>query len=280
MSQNLMLEFNNMTPQQALTGQSNDFWSVEPRTVDAVTGSQQSRPDVVESMMRFRLLAKQAVLQGIMEDRFAQAARIRQHAHRVELLLPGQLVEIWKQPLRKDVHGWRGPAEILSIERRAGSAIVRYQGQPLIVPLNYLRKHVLTQFFTHNLASAPDSCSDQLLNPKMTSTVHQVLNTDLDLRIGPDWKDQHQQCTILMDVVDHTTPGKQVLLGYTFKQSEWRCHPSEHDFQNHKLVAPCKYLFGEQITEIHGLLYGTSHRRLGSRSRCPVRRRTLLGQRR
>ena len=125
MSQNLMLDFNEATPQQALTGQQRDSYNLESKSLDAITGSLQTRPDVVETMLRLRLLSKQAILQGLVEDRLAQAARIRQHAHPQELLLPGQVVDLWKQPARKDEHGWRGPAEILSIERRAGSAIVR-----------------------------------------------------------------------------------------------------------------------------------------------------------
>ena len=47
----------------------------------------------------------------------------------------------------KDESRWRGPAEIISMERRAGSAIVKHQGQPLIIPLRHLRRHILTEHF-------------------------------------------------------------------------------------------------------------------------------------
>ena len=109
MSQNLMLDFNGTTPQQALTGQQKDWYSMEPKTVASVVGAAEERPDVVETMIRLRLLAKQCILQGIVEDRFAQAAKIKQHSHSQELLLLGMQVDIWRMPTRKEEHGWRGP---------------------------------------------------------------------------------------------------------------------------------------------------------------------------
>ena len=196
MAQNLMLDFNGMTPQQALTGQQKDLYNFESNTLDAYTGALAEKPDILESMMRFRLLAKQAILQGIVEDRFTQASRIRQHSHSQELLMPGTIVDVWKTTNRyKDEHGWKGPAEILSIERRAGSAIVKHQGVPFIVPLHYLRKHVLTQFFTSMLLSAPSQFEGQLSNPQLACEVYSTLHRE---NILPSTEHQH-----FLDKHDH-----------------------------------------------------------------------------
>ena len=59
---------------------------------------------------------------------FVRVSMIAQHQHEPELLVPGTICDIWREPARKDECGWRGPAESISIERRAGSAIVKHQG--------------------------------------------------------------------------------------------------------------------------------------------------------
>ena len=92
----------------------------------------------MESMARARLLARQAAVQSVFQDRLAQAAKITRHQHEPERLVPGTICDIWREPTRTYECGWRGPAEIISLERRAGSAIVKHQGQPLIIPLRHL----------------------------------------------------------------------------------------------------------------------------------------------
>ena len=151
MAQNQMLEYAGGTPQLALTGQHPIGLTPDSDTLAQITGALESRPDYIESMYRTRLLAKQATIQALIQERLAKAATMKQHIHQPQTLLPGTVCDIWRQPDRKDEDGWRGPAEIISIERQAGSAIVKHQGQPLIVPLHHIRKHVLQGYF-HKLA--------------------------------------------------------------------------------------------------------------------------------
>ena len=155
MSQNLMLEYNGGTPQQALVGHYQRPWyNVDSTTLDQIAGAVTKRPDYVEQAIRGRLLAKQCIQEGLIQERVARAGTMRQYKHDQQLLVPGQQVDIWRQPNRKDEYGWHGPAEIISLERRAGSAIVKHQGQPLIIPLSHLRKHILQHlavwFHTHD----------------------------------------------------------------------------------------------------------------------------------
>eukprot|EP00959_Pyramimonas_sp_CCMP1952_P221890 4638864-Pyramimonas_sp.AAC.1 len=69
------------------------------------------------------------------------ASRIKQHNHCHELLMPGTIIDYWRQPKRKEDDGWRGPAELISVERLAGSAIIRHQGHPILMPLQRIRRH-------------------------------------------------------------------------------------------------------------------------------------------
>ena len=151
MAQNQMLEYAGGTPQLALTGQHQVGHTPDSETLSQITGALESRPECIETLYRTRLLAKQAIIQSLIQERLAKAATMKQHIHQPQTLLPGTVCDIWRQPDRKDEDGWRGPAEIISIERQAGSAIVKHQGQPLIVPLHHIRKHVLQGYF-HKLA--------------------------------------------------------------------------------------------------------------------------------
>ena len=135
MSHNLLLEYGGGTPQAALTGQYQRPWfNLDSKTLDSLTGALEKRPDYVETSLRSRLLAKQCIQESIIQDRMSRAIATHQHKHKQELLTPGMQVDIWRQPDRKDEDGWRGPAELVSVQRKAASAIVVHQGQPLIIP--------------------------------------------------------------------------------------------------------------------------------------------------
>ncbi len=109
-------------------------------------------PEAFDTAMRLRLLAKKCMQNSVIEERIARAARMRQHIVPTTLLIPGSIVDFWRDTARKDQSGWRGPSKTLSIERRAGSVILRHLGQTHIIPLQYVRKHILSDLFsqTHN----------------------------------------------------------------------------------------------------------------------------------
>ena len=75
MAQNLLLEYNGGTPQAALIGSyQRPFHSLDSDSIQATTGALETRPDYIESSLRLRLLAKQAIAQSIIQDRLARAA--------------------------------------------------------------------------------------------------------------------------------------------------------------------------------------------------------------
>eukprot|EP00959_Pyramimonas_sp_CCMP1952_P290017 6065717-Pyramimonas_sp.AAC.1 len=94
-----------------------------------------------------------------MQERLAKAARITQHQREPELHIPGTICDIWREPARKDECEWQGPAEVISLGRRAGSATVKHQGQPLIIPLRHLRRHILTEHFIAEFNQGGDTSS-------------------------------------------------------------------------------------------------------------------------
>ena len=73
MSQNLLLEYAGGTPQVALTGFQRGTLISDLETMDIATGALQTRPDIAETFVRTRNLAKQAILQAPLEERMAEA---------------------------------------------------------------------------------------------------------------------------------------------------------------------------------------------------------------
>ena len=54
----------------------------------------------------------------------------------------GDVVDIWFEPVHKDMRGWRGPAEILSVHAAEGNVNVRMQGRTLSRRAQEVRPHI------------------------------------------------------------------------------------------------------------------------------------------
>ena len=95
MSQNHMLEYAGGAPQMALAGTQRGVTTIDHKTLDSATGALQTRPDIAESYIRSRSLAKQITLRCVMEERMAVARKIAQHKHDPQLLIPRQPVDVF-----------------------------------------------------------------------------------------------------------------------------------------------------------------------------------------
>ena len=227
------------------------------------------RPDYAETLLRGRLMAKQCVLEGIVQDRLAQAARMHQHKHPEEMLVPGTIIDIFRTPDRKDEDGWKGPAELISIERKAGSGIVRYQGQALLIPLHYMRKHILTSFFFWSIYEATDEqlgspsedfASEFFINPETVSDVHEVFFNETYLQKRPD---ENHWVRLVMDIADGTSSSKPTRIGlHKTETGELKFVPDETSVQNCKIFNAMKKAFKQHMANAHGIIYGTALKKL------------------
>ena len=156
--------------------------------------------------------------------------------------------------------GWRGPAELISLERRAGSCIVRHQGQPLIVPLAHIRKHILTNFWNH--AHQQDNHDNDYVNPNIVRYTCEIF-IEQDLLDSASDK-QHKELTTIMDIVDGQPPGKSVWIGLQWVISEYKYVPDEPTVKNNLLMIIGQKLFQHHFSTIHGVIFGTGLRRLPS----------------
>ena len=262
-AQNLLFSYGTATPQTALTGQTHRLTSPEFETIESATASLQTIPDRIESWFRGRILAKQCVLQALMEDRYTQAVRIKQHAHSPEILIPGTAVDVWRRPNRKDEHGWHGPGELVSVARRAGSGIVSLNGMPLLVPLSHLRKHILYLFFLFLINGLTDDQRNLFVNPGVISACCKVFMECGVFGVKDLHEDQPAEVNQLMDLADGQSPGKVCRIGLIQSDKDnWTVFPSVTGYEEHPVTLLCKSLFGPHIKSVDCIQYGTGVRRL------------------
>ena len=191
---------------------------------------------------------------------------MKQHIHHPQLLLPGTVCDIWRQPDRKDEDGWRGPAEIISIERNAGSAIVKHQGQPLIVPLHHIRKHVLQGYFHHLALQQPEALqySFDFCNFECVTGFSEIMHME-DYVLEPSTTPLSIPALgRLMDIVDGSTPTTLHWFGIVWKDLQYTYIPDEDTVnQCEPLKLACE-IFQDNLRNPHGIIFGNQLRRLPS----------------
>ena len=143
---NSVLVYNACSPNQALLGyEPRDLYTIDNQSLGASTDALSSAPDNVESRVRARLYAKEAITQAVIEHRIAEAhnTRVQQYSPAdLASLAPGKKLDLWREPEDKSQTGWRGPVESLKLQRDAGTIIIEWKGHPLLVPLRLVRPHV------------------------------------------------------------------------------------------------------------------------------------------
>ena len=148
MAQNMLPSYSGVSPAQALLGvPPRDLYEGNSEALDSYIGSVESEPDAMERVLRLRLLAKDAIIQTIIEDRIARANNTRtQTQHVAELVVGPKTRDIYRSPDRRVLgqggSGWHGPADLLEVSPDNSKAIVKWQGMPLLLPIRHIRKHI------------------------------------------------------------------------------------------------------------------------------------------
>eukprot|EP00959_Pyramimonas_sp_CCMP1952_P015416 326628-Pyramimonas_sp.AAC.1 len=107
--------------------------------------------------------------------------------------MPGVIMDYWREPMRKEDDGRRGPADLISVERLSGSATVRSQSQALLFPCR-MRGHVLSTRRAGSIESDFDRANESRADKKQ-----------VDLN------------NMLMDIVVGEPPGKLRWIGKIYK---------------------------------------------------------------
>ena len=114
---NAMLAVHGTTPYEALFGRTpqllRDLSTSSGPALDDLSGGRCSR-----HIHRLRETSLTKIIQGHAEERLRIADRSRTRPAVQTLdLKPGDLVEFYRDPPNKDVSGWRGPAQVVSLDR-------------------------------------------------------------------------------------------------------------------------------------------------------------------
>ena len=113
---NCLLTHNGVCPAIGVSGQlPRDFLEVDnnsPANDVMLPGEACSDAIIV------RHIAKASTLQAVLERRLAMANNTRPHQAPQEKGVPGTQVDLRRQPERKDIPGWRGPAVVMDVTQR------------------------------------------------------------------------------------------------------------------------------------------------------------------
>ncbi|OLQ01786.1 hypothetical protein AK812_SmicGene15471 [Symbiodinium microadriaticum] len=145
---NQTLNYGGATPSMAVYGAlPRPLYQEDNTEIAAVAGALQTDITPFERALRIRQMALSMVQQAVAEDRTARANRTRPHQLEAGALVPGvSRVDIYRE-VQGDV-GWRGPAELLKLDRDEGTATVSYQGRPYLMGLRHIRPHVAGVFLS------------------------------------------------------------------------------------------------------------------------------------
>ena len=148
MAQNQSLNYDGAMPCVAVFGiLPRPFYQEDCSGVTAAAGALQADVTPLERALRIRQLALSMVHRAVAEDRIARANRARTHKLKTEEFIPGATMVDFHREVQGDI-GWRGPAELLKIDRGEGTAVISYQGRPYLASLRHLRHHQAGVFVT------------------------------------------------------------------------------------------------------------------------------------
>lgn len=184
-----------------------------------------------------RLKSKQNVLRTIVEERIAVANHTRPQKLNTQEVKVGEAVDLYRTPDRKDQEGWRGPCDLLDLNK--SGAIVVWNGYPYIVPLRHIRKHLpliawqtLIKFTTAN----------------MTNSKYFLVT----------------EYTKLLDIVEGSTLFKNYLIGRIIGQDghETTSPPDLEQSPPEVFVQAQRLTVQEWQIEIDGIIFGRGIKRL------------------
>ena len=127
MSQNYILEYGGFTPSQGALGHNPwGLYEFESPSILAHSGAIENTADFFESYLWMKLIAKTSIQKAIIEAWIAEANWSKPMKIDLSKLSPGDTVDLYRLPDRKDESGWRGPCELLDISKADNTAIVKH----------------------------------------------------------------------------------------------------------------------------------------------------------
>ena len=128
---NCLLTHHGVTPSLGVLGNiPRELYEIDNESQDAVNAN-----SAMSYAVRYRSIAKAACLQAVAERRFSLANRTNNQQQELDKFVPGAILDLYRPPSSKDTPGWRGPAVLIELDRKAGSVVLKWQGRIYNVPL-------------------------------------------------------------------------------------------------------------------------------------------------
>ncbi|CAE7553108.1 RE1, partial [Symbiodinium sp. CCMP2456] len=154
MAHNISLNYGGATPSMCVFGViPRPFYQDDSTGISTAVGALQTDVAPLEKVIRVRQMALSMVQRAVAKDRIARANRTRTRQLKISEL--------------GDV-GWRGPAELLKINKDEGAAILSYQGRPYLVSLRHIRPHQAGVFVFLNKEQVGDLMELKHLTEKLS----------------------------------------------------------------------------------------------------------------
>jgi len=176
MACNLMLSYNGHCPAEAVLGfVPRDPYDHESESLLAHTGILEDREDIFERSLRLRLLAKEAILAAIVQDRLVKANNTLTQAADVTALTVGSDVDMYRPPTTKGNSGWSGPHELVHISADKSKVVVLVKSQPLLIPIRHIRLHQpIKGFIDHYMTPIYDNYQLASPHPQCSASAHEA----------------------------------------------------------------------------------------------------------
>ena len=208
MSTNSVLVYDSSTPNQAVLGfEPRDLYTIDDDSLCAYKDARSTRPDAIECAMRQRLLAKDCIIQAVIEHRIAESAntKVQQYTpEQISTLTPGCQVDIFHEPESKEISGWKGPADLIHIAPRDNKAIVQWRGHPMGLPLRHVRPHIGFLWLLNSSATDGDEESAELVSLLMNLVDDHALGQVFTY--GKIWSRERQAFYFVPDNIQEQPP--------------------------------------------------------------------------
>ena len=207
---NSFLVYGTNTPNQAVLGyEPRDLYSMDNEALSAYKDARSTLPDAIESAIRLRLMAKEAIVAAIIENRISECAnsKVQQYTpEEVAKLVPGTKVDIYREPESKEISGWKGPADLIHTIPAENKAVVQWRGHPMGLPLRHVRPHV---GFTWLIAPVSSDSTRDVMSAEIAATLMDLIEdhaTGQTFTYGNLWSTEKQAFYCVPDTLQENPP--------------------------------------------------------------------------
>ena len=144
---NIFVNIGGYSPFQAVFGRLPHILAdLDTANVSAMDDSKGGIPGISRHAIRLREIAVSSIVQATAQSRMQIAERTKTRLSAEHLdLRSGDLIDVFRDPSRKDLSGWRGPATVINVDE--GTVNLKWGNRTMTARIQDTRRHVLLVYF-------------------------------------------------------------------------------------------------------------------------------------